>query len=364
MGLFAPTLFLTGCGGGGASYSLLPGQDTFNQNGQTINGKVDILFVIDNSGSMGQNQSRLSTNFAAWIQAFNAKGLDYHIAITTTDSYRYGLGDHTKNPDGTYKYSTAFRGGIMTSDDADVVSEFEAAALVGTTGSGDERALASFQATLSDPANAAFPRSDASFSIIMIGDEDDWAHAPVSGLYSGLEVWQPDTTFPDYAGYEPYVQSLTGNNPAAVLMPVSGFLSYLDTRLGVTASSRNYNIHAITVTDPTCLATYPVGAGQHIGYRYMDLATQAGGTVNSLCNDFAGDLTNISNSIIELTTKFFLTRTPVAGTLVVQINGVAVASDPTNGYTYSSSDNSVSFHGSAVPSAGTSISVAFQPTSL
>ena len=53
-----------------------------------INKDVDILFVIDNSGSMAEEQQRVAENFAAFINVLEAEdvGANYRIGITTTDA--------------------------------------------------------------------------------------------------------------------------------------------------------------------------------------------------------------------------------------------------------------------------------------
>lgn len=48
-------------------------------------GKVDILFVNDNSASMSKNQVHMAAKFAGFIQNLDAKSIDYRISITTTD---------------------------------------------------------------------------------------------------------------------------------------------------------------------------------------------------------------------------------------------------------------------------------------
>jgi hypothetical protein len=50
-----------------------------------VDKKVDVLLVIDNSGSMGEEQANLAANFAPFIDTLEAVGADYRIAITTTD---------------------------------------------------------------------------------------------------------------------------------------------------------------------------------------------------------------------------------------------------------------------------------------
>lgn len=47
---------------------------------------VDVLFVVDNSGTMGEEQSALQASVAAFVNALNATQLDYRIAVTTTDN--------------------------------------------------------------------------------------------------------------------------------------------------------------------------------------------------------------------------------------------------------------------------------------
>jgi hypothetical protein len=54
----------------------------------TVNKDVDILFVIDNSGSMGEEQATLAQNFAAFINVLERPDVEanYRIGVTTTDN--------------------------------------------------------------------------------------------------------------------------------------------------------------------------------------------------------------------------------------------------------------------------------------
>lgn len=47
--------------------------------------KVDILFIVDNSGSMYTEQAKMANSFPQLINGMALNGLDYRIAITTTD---------------------------------------------------------------------------------------------------------------------------------------------------------------------------------------------------------------------------------------------------------------------------------------
>lgn len=62
-------------------------QGTFTPNPSNgSNSKIDILFVIDSSGTMSSVQSTLASSFSSFINSFTDKGLQYHIGVTTTDT--------------------------------------------------------------------------------------------------------------------------------------------------------------------------------------------------------------------------------------------------------------------------------------
>ena len=46
---------------------------------------VDILFVVDDSGSMGEEQSNLAANFSALMQEANQWGIDFQMGVITMD---------------------------------------------------------------------------------------------------------------------------------------------------------------------------------------------------------------------------------------------------------------------------------------
>jgi hypothetical protein len=49
--------------------------------------KVDVLIVLDNSGSMGEEQANLASNFGAFVEELEGAGADYRLAVTTTDVF-------------------------------------------------------------------------------------------------------------------------------------------------------------------------------------------------------------------------------------------------------------------------------------
>jgi hypothetical protein len=128
--------------------------------------KADILFVIDDSGSMGDEQAELGDNFQSFLNTpLIASGdVDFHIGVTTTD---------------TYSRNGALYGSprIITPQTPNLAAEFAQNARVGTSGSGDEMGLEAMMLALSEPmlstTNVGFLREGAALAIIVVTDEED-----------------------------------------------------------------------------------------------------------------------------------------------------------------------------------------------
>ncbi len=347
-------LMATGCSKS-ASFSLLSDTATFTQNSAAVNGKIDILFVIDNSGSMASSQQRLIDGISKFFDQFDSKGFDYQIAVTTTDAYRVQFGaaaSMAKFKDGTdaTSHTGAF---IVTPQTVNKQSVFNINVRQGTSGNGDERAFSSFQSALDSTQNAGlnFPRGDAFFSIIMLSDADDLSNTGATTI----------DTAPSNAMYSD-----------SKIIPVQTYVNYLDTKFGVnSAADRNskYNVNTIGILDSACQSQIN-SSEQKIAVRMSQLSDLTNGIKGSYCDDFGTILANISHKIIELRTRFYLDRQLDPNTLHVYVNGVDTprvtdtTPQPWNGFYYAAADNSVTFYGTAVPAPGASISVSFDPTTI
>jgi len=155
--------------------------------------KVDILFAIDNSGSMGDEQDNLIAafpGFVAGIQDALQFAESYHIGVVTSDSYDAnesgcrGVGDlvtQTGGSDSSNAVCGPFTSGFRWFDNTepDLVTTFECAAQVGTDGSGDEEqvhgVLRATDAERNAPGacNDGFLRDDALLVVVLITDEED-----------------------------------------------------------------------------------------------------------------------------------------------------------------------------------------------
>lgn len=332
-----------GCSNGTPSFSLLADQDNFLQNAHNATTKIDILWVIDNSGSMRTSQDTLAANFESFIAGIRDRNLDFQMAVTTTEAYRaaYTTPSIAKFRDGTdaTNHTGIF---VVTPQTPNFEDVFITNALQGTTGYGDERAFSSFKEALNSNLNAGFLRPDAFLSVIIVSDEEDFSHNSSSFTESY-----------SYPG----------------LHTVQSYVDYLDTITGSSPDIKKYSVSAMAIFDEPCRLTlndsFP---GRKIGLRYKELVEATNGITGSLCQDFAVQLEQISNQILSLATQFYLSRIPIEETISVIIDGLTIneisGSNPTNGWTYNAENNSIIFYGTAIPQQGAQIQINYDPVSV
>jgi hypothetical protein len=225
---------------------------------QPIKGSSDILFIIDNSCSMGDEQANLQANFDYFSQEIGAMDLDFQMAIITTD-----------NP--------SFRGDIMTKDTNNLEGEFVAQSSVGTGGSGTEMPTEmAYQSTQNGGdagPGSAFLRDDAMLSMIFVSDE-------------------PDSSPSNWASYLSYFQSIKSTSDDYIAHAISG-----DYPSGCGGASYTNNVYELTVAT---------------GGLFLSVcATDWSSHLEVLAEGSAADLSS-----------FELTEWPVPETIVVRLDGV------------------------------------------
>ena len=146
-----------------------------------FNPKVDILFVIDDSGSMGTQQASLAANIPKFIAEIEKSSiLDYHIGLTTSsfDGYsRSGCSSGTYACGGGVLHGGVSKTPFVTRKTPNGLKILAENMIVGTSGSATERFFAPVVAALSAPLvntdNAGFYRQDATLVVIFITDAED-----------------------------------------------------------------------------------------------------------------------------------------------------------------------------------------------
>jgi hypothetical protein len=165
------------------------------------NRDLDILFVVDSSGSMTDHQIELALNFPLMMDALGQleSGLpNLHIGVVTSDMGTQGsngaVGPAIGAPgaggcadvgDDGDLIGSAFMndryiididdgaGGRTTNYSSGLRDVFANIAQVGANGCGFEQHLGAMRRALGNPANAGFLRPEANLAVVIIADEDD-----------------------------------------------------------------------------------------------------------------------------------------------------------------------------------------------
>ena len=320
-----PTATLT-MEGTGADYSLY--EESFYQG---FFESVDVLWVMDTSGSMSEEAALVQDYFDTFINQFVDLDLDYHLGITTTDM------------------DFALYKGRLQGDPLYVTSEMDAATVTSTViatiseiyaqgGSGSEQGLAAAQAALSEPLvstdNAGFFRStdeygnEVALASIVVTDEEDDSSVSASSFSSWYNALKTDA---DKATF------------SAVC--------------GDPADSSNWLGGCMNLSNGT--------QSSEAGQKYIDTANNTGGIWSSLCNDdYSQVLTHLSVTAAGMSIEFCLSKEPTSiSDMTVTVDGAVI--DYYSGYTgegwkYETDTNCITFYGDTIPAPGATVYVSYK----
>ncbi len=274
--------------------------DTFNQN-TAQEGKVDILWVIDDSGSMGDEQASLSYNFDAFISEFLIRDVDFKMGITTTDG-RSGYDGISK---GQFNMLTAQ---AAKDDEQQFLDNFKDWIRVGTRGSGREMGL--YTSTRFFERYPEFVRDDAFLVLVYVSDEQDQSANSVE--------------------------------------------SYIDTLFDLKAKRGQLKTYSIVTQNID-----PNKRWETLGTRYVEATNLTNGVAADIHQDFYQTLTDMGGSILDLLDTFPLSGAPINGDIRITVNGNEV----NQGWTYDASNHSIRFDANAIPNAGSIVIAYYQKCS-
>ncbi len=311
--------------------------------------KTDVLWVVDDSGSMGPFIDQMATNFSAFFTASNVNASDYHIAVTTTlttdgnciDPFGtqtcpvHDMCGHYTSCSGNDRYLTPASSNpdaqFQCNVDVDNSGNVNPSRPSSDSAEGALQAARNFLEApkIDDPAiNGGFLRDDAKLHVIMVSDEVDQSEGPVN-LYIDF--------FKNIKGFRN--DSLIA--VSAIAVPASG----------------------CTMTDGTSLAG---------DSRYETVVDELNGRFQPICDaDWTTMMQNLGLDSLGLQVEFYLTRAADAATLDVCVRLLG-PSDPTctpiaqtadgdaNGYWYDPASNSIVFNPNDVPPRGAQIEVNYE----
>ncbi len=275
--LFMLSLVLPGCSEFGVS-----DQDEVVQNPITLEErftqvplpKLDVLWVIDNTPSMADEQLALSSALTSFTAGLQDAGVAWQVGVVKTDILDDDAGVLQGVP------------WVITPAQEDLDIALAAAAAVGLDGQPPEAGLGAAWLALTEPLasglNRGFRRDDAALHIVVMSDGDDASEAILGG--------RPDEAF---------------------LL----FLEEEAVRTGQSAS-----LSAVVGDAPNgCIGD--LGSAQP-GLVYLSVAQQSGGVVQSICEpDFSAITTELGTDTIPWSDRFPLTEVPVTDSIRVAVDG-------------------------------------------
>jgi hypothetical protein len=274
-------------------------KDDIDEGNETIDDfspQADILFVVDNSGSMSTHQANLAANIPQFTgEFFRAPILDYHIAVVSTDV------DGFASP-----CCGKFAGSVKVVDkrtpnaDAVLASNLK----LGINGSGTEQPFQAVRMAM-DPAllatdNAGFARKHSAFVAIFITDAEDQSTIDPQGLYN-------------------FILQMKGNRKKKAFA------------FGALIPTTETNCDRDAFQPPTLIE------------QFLGMFPLAGSNEMNLCApDFGKRLAEAAASIVnEVGNKIYLSRRPDIQTLRVTYGAADLPNNPRNGWTFDPRENAI-----------------------
>jgi hypothetical protein len=291
--------------------------------------QVDVLFVIDSSAGMFDEQTSMASEFAAFIAPADQAGIDYQLAMidTTNEWWSSPCDRELQRPSNYYDgWCGYFADGVsMNVSDWKIITGSEQPSpgqayadniVIGQFGSGLEQPYANIRSALRAPIslgwNAGFLRREAALAVVLLSDENDGSLGDVR--------------------------------------------MYIDDLLGIHGAARKSttSIHTIVADYPSgCMG--PGGTAFEDG-RFAEGVGQLGGTFHSICSsDWNALMGDVGLAVFGFRSTFVLENHPADGTLEVVIDGATVPEINSAGerlWSYDSTYNSVTFSPQVTPESG------------
>ena len=287
--------------------------DVFHQQDQV---RADVLFVVDCSGSMGDNQENLVANFNAFIASALTMDVDFHLGVVATETENQpGLtGTPPRQVDPGVLVQAGSRPKIITNNTPDLEAAFTDNARLGDDCSNHEAGLEGAWMTLSEPlvsdpaANAGFLREDAKLYIIIVSDEPDQSNG--------------STDF-----YVDFFKSIKGY--------------------------RNTEMMSISAICTSCDSD-----------RYWDVTVRTGGICEPIdAVDWATSLASMGIDAFSAIREFPLSRPADPATISATVDGTSVPQASSvggaDGWTHYADTNTVFFGDDVVPDRGQRIEISY-----
>jgi|9_EtaG_2_1085328.scaffolds.fasta_scaffold01829_5 hypothetical protein len=268
---------------------------------------LDIIFVIDNSGSMNIFQGELSNQMTAFMNVFLSTGADFHLGFITTDRAFLQCSGSVCWIDSSFATPVDWAQGVINQ--------------VSIGGSavekGIEMAKKFFENTDYDTGGApgtSFWRDDASAIVIYVSDEPDFSAGTWLNYTAFFDGLKPDTSMVRHF-------AVIGDHPTGC-----GF-------------QWNSIYRAIA-----------------FGTGYWDMTQRYSGEWYSICaTDWGSQMQDLANTVAARSRFPLDEPDPIESSITVKVNGQLL----TTGWFYDPSQNAVIFEEDSVPEANQTITIEY-----
>lgn len=326
---------------------------------------TDILFVVDNSNSMSQEQAKVVDQLSAFLDSLANAAVenDFQVGVITTAVSMYSnacAGASTlvqaDSEAGRLQLGKELTGEIRSDsqrkllryDDPELLEQFGLLIGQGTAGLGQEMGLEAMRLALTDPlasmapeatpaGNAGFLRPGSRLLVVIVTDEDDCSvtdpQALVLRTSCQIEACSTDADCGSAGTYcvplggdmERSCQINSCETPAGrdQLEPVTTYIDFLQTMDDGTGASRVRDV-SLAVIGPVNEAGEPERCQSSsdeafgIGERYRDAVSQMGdrGFIGSICSDDYGTTLRRIAELVASPQVLDLPQSPPDGNLV------------------------------------------------
>lgn len=267
----------------------------------TFNRAVDILFVVDDSGSMETHQSNLAANVQKFTKAILGNQiLDYHIGVVTSNM---DTKPWDPAPGSAWKGELWGLTKFVTKTTPGGNAILEQNLQPGTSGSGTEMFFTPVEAALTPPlvngVNKGFYRPDAYLAVIFLTDADDQSSRSANDFYR-------------------FLLNLKAGDPSKIIT------------YGVNIPSTDSSCERSGEPSPRKLeALYALAKAQTLGLCDPDYGTKLG--------ELGDDLARRVGSVL------YLSRPPQVATIKVTFGTQTIPNDSKIGWVYDPARNALIF---------------------
>ncbi len=319
-----------------------PQIDRFVQN-EAAN-KVDILWVVDNSGSMESSQNNLAQNFSLFIQRFvheeSEELIDFQMAVVTTDMLQ---------EDGRFVDGKILSRSDAISDREGFIREFQELLRVGTGGLGLECSLMPMLRASEHADQQDFFREDAILVVNILSDEGDMSEFFEQRIDQLLRSGRnPDIPGRDYESFEAEASTYGMKVPPARMKNQS--VEYFVKAIKDYKDGRRVMINSIVSLGGA------IDGLSSKGEEQMKASRMSGGIIADIRSDFAGILSDMGENIYQLAHSFALSRRADSEDRMI----VFVDDEEIYDWEYNPTYQSIEFTNGYIPPAGSEIEIHYE----